>query len=158
MTCGSLVVLFVTACGAATPSAAPAPVGAGAGARAASASTSAVCCPRRGAGARTAPGVSESSSSGPQWRIAHQRRLQTGSLLADAQARYLVDMVKEKLISKGQAISRIAPEDIERLFYPVIDMKVPKGRKAAVYPGGLTPSELAVGWAAAGKRRVDQMP
>src|SRR5439155_19590344 len=30
-----------------------------------------------------------------------------------------VDMVKEKLITKGQAVSRIAPEDIERLFYPV---------------------------------------
>ena len=36
------------------------------------------------------------------------------------------DMVKEKLISKEQAISRIAPEDIERLFYPVIDMKIKK--------------------------------
>lgn len=36
------------------------------------------------------------------------------------------DMVKEKLITKEQAISRIAPEDIERLFYPVIDSKIKK--------------------------------
>src|SRR5476649_349579 len=31
------------------------------------------------------------------------------------------DMVKEKLITKEEAINRIAAEDIERLFYPVID-------------------------------------
>jgi pyruvate, orthophosphate dikinase len=36
------------------------------------------------------------------------------------------DMVKEKLITKEQAVSRVLPEDIERLFYPVIDPKVSK--------------------------------
>jgi pyruvate,orthophosphate dikinase len=36
------------------------------------------------------------------------------------------DMVKEKLITKEVAISRIMAEDIERLFYPVIDPKVNK--------------------------------
>ncbi len=35
-----------------------------------------------------------------------------------------VDMVNEKLLTKEQAISRITPEDIERLFYPVIDPKL----------------------------------
>jgi len=37
-----------------------------------------------------------------------------------------VDMVKEKLITKEQAVQRIAPEDIERLFYPVIDPQIPR--------------------------------
>jgi pyruvate,orthophosphate dikinase len=35
-----------------------------------------------------------------------------------------VDMVNEKLLTKEQAIARISPEDIERLFYPVIDPKL----------------------------------
>ncbi len=35
-------------------------------------------------------------------------------------------MANEKLISKEEAIERIKPEDIERLFYPIIDSKVDK--------------------------------
>ncbi|MCL2641379.1 MAG: pyruvate, phosphate dikinase, partial [Phycisphaerales bacterium] len=37
-----------------------------------------------------------------------------------------VDMVKEKLLTKEEAVMRIQPEDIERLFYPVIDPKLDK--------------------------------
>ncbi len=37
-----------------------------------------------------------------------------------------VDMAKEGLITKEEAIDRIKSEDIERLFYPVIDPSVPK--------------------------------
>jgi pyruvate,orthophosphate dikinase len=37
-----------------------------------------------------------------------------------------VDMAKEGLITKQEAIERIKSEDIERLFYPVIDPSVPK--------------------------------
>ena len=37
-----------------------------------------------------------------------------------------LDMVKEKLITKEEAIKRIASDDIDRLFYPVIDPKTPK--------------------------------
>jgi pyruvate,orthophosphate dikinase len=37
-----------------------------------------------------------------------------------------VDMVRERLITKEEAIERIKPEDIERLFYPVIDQAVPR--------------------------------
>ncbi len=33
---------------------------------------------------------------GPRWRIGHQRRIRTGSLLADVQAKYLTDMVAAK--------------------------------------------------------------
>src|ERR1700676_5733657 len=32
-----------------------------------------------------------------------------------------VDMAKEGLISKEEAIERIKPEDIDRLFYPIVD-------------------------------------
>jgi pyruvate,orthophosphate dikinase len=37
-----------------------------------------------------------------------------------------MDMANEKLIAKEQAVMRIKPEDIERLFYPVIDAKFDK--------------------------------
>jgi pyruvate,orthophosphate dikinase len=36
------------------------------------------------------------------------------------------DMVGERLITRVEAVGRIMPEDIERLFYPVIDPSVPK--------------------------------
>jgi pyruvate, orthophosphate dikinase len=35
-----------------------------------------------------------------------------------------VDMANEKLITKEEAVLRIKPEDIERLFYPVIDIEL----------------------------------
>ena len=41
--------------------------------------------------------------------------------------RMAVDMANEKLISKDEAIERIKAEDIERLFYPVVDPNVAKG-------------------------------
>ena len=41
--------------------------------------------------------------------------------------RMAVDMAKEKLISREEAIERIKAEDIERLFYPVVDPNVAKG-------------------------------
>jgi pyruvate,orthophosphate dikinase len=50
----------------------------------------------------------------------------TGKRTPAAAFRIAVDMAKEKLITKGEAIERIKPEDIERLFYPVIDGKVDK--------------------------------
>ncbi|HEY2461060.1 MAG TPA: pyruvate, phosphate dikinase [Candidatus Acidoferrum sp.] len=50
----------------------------------------------------------------------------TGKRTPAAAFRIAVDMANEKLITKQQAIKRITPEDIERLFYPVIDPKVDK--------------------------------
>ena len=41
-----------------------------------------------------------------------------------------VDMVRERLISKEEAILRTNAEDIERLFYPVIDQAVPRAELA----------------------------
>jgi pyruvate,orthophosphate dikinase len=48
----------------------------------------------------------------------------TGKRTPAAAFRIAVDMANEKLISKEEAVERIKPEDIERLFYPVIDSQV----------------------------------
>ena len=48
----------------------------------------------------------------------------TGKRTPTAAFRMAVDMADEKLITKEEAIQRIQPADIERLFYPVIDAKV----------------------------------
>src|SRR6202171_6079570 len=50
----------------------------------------------------------------------------TGKRTPAAAFRIAVDMANEKLISKEEAILRVKPEDIKRLFYPVIDAKVDK--------------------------------
>ncbi|MCC8109313.1 MAG: pyruvate, phosphate dikinase [Planctomycetes bacterium] len=44
----------------------------------------------------------------------------TGKRTPAAAFKIAVDMVKERLITKEEAIGRITPEDIERMFYPVI--------------------------------------
>jgi len=48
----------------------------------------------------------------------------TGKRSPAATFRIAQDLVKEKLISKEDALQRIGPADIERLFYPVIDPKI----------------------------------
>ncbi len=48
----------------------------------------------------------------------------TGKRSPQATFTIAVAMVKEKLISKEEALSRITSEDIERLFYPVIDPNI----------------------------------
>jgi pyruvate,orthophosphate dikinase len=50
----------------------------------------------------------------------------SGKRTPTAAFRIAVDMADEKLITKEQAILRIQPADIERLFYPVIDAKMDK--------------------------------
>jgi len=50
----------------------------------------------------------------------------TGKRTPAAAFKMAVDMANEKLITKEDAILRIKPEDIERLFYPVIDSKLDK--------------------------------
>jgi pyruvate, orthophosphate dikinase len=54
----------------------------------------------------------------------------TGKRAPAATFRIAVDMTKEGLISKEEAIERIKGEDIDRLFYPVLDPAVPKGELA----------------------------
>src|SRR5580692_9100542 len=48
----------------------------------------------------------------------------TGKRSPSAAFRIAVDMVNEKLINIEEALERIKPEDVERLFYPVIDQKL----------------------------------
>jgi pyruvate,orthophosphate dikinase len=50
----------------------------------------------------------------------------TGKRTPAAAFRIAVDMANEKLITREEALLRIKSEDIERLFYPVIDSKVDK--------------------------------
>jgi pyruvate,orthophosphate dikinase len=55
----------------------------------------------------------------------------TGKRTPAAAFRIAVDMANERLIRKEEAVERIKPEDIERLFYPVIDSKVDRKSLAA---------------------------
>jgi pyruvate,orthophosphate dikinase len=50
----------------------------------------------------------------------------TGKRTPSATFRMAVDMASEGLISRDEAILRVKPEDIERLFYPVIDSATPR--------------------------------
>jgi len=72
----------------------------------------------------------------------------TGKRTPAAAFRIAVDMANERLISKEDAIQRIKSEDIERLFYPVIDAKVDrKSLEARILATGIN----AVPGAAVGK-------
>jgi pyruvate,orthophosphate dikinase len=72
----------------------------------------------------------------------------TGKRTPAAAFRIAVDMANEKLISKEAAVDRIKPEDIERLFYPIIDAKVDRKSLTAKI---LTTGIDAVPGAAVGK-------
>lgn len=50
----------------------------------------------------------------------------TGKRSPQASFRIAVEMVKERLITKEEAVARLTPADIEGLFYPVIDHKIGK--------------------------------
>src|SRR6201997_1082963 len=50
----------------------------------------------------------------------------TGKRTPAATFKIAMDMANEKLITKEEDILRVKPEDIDRLFYPVIDSKVDK--------------------------------
>jgi pyruvate, orthophosphate dikinase len=72
----------------------------------------------------------------------------TGKRTPAAAFRIAVDMANEKLITREEALLRIKPEDIERLFYPVIDSKVDKkSLSAKILAAGIN----AVPGAAVGK-------
>jgi len=55
----------------------------------------------------------------------------TGKRSPAAAFRMAVDMANEKLITVEEALERIKPEDIERLFYPVLDPKLPRNELAS---------------------------
>jgi pyruvate,orthophosphate dikinase len=72
----------------------------------------------------------------------------TGKRTPAAAFHIAVDMANEKLISKEEAVGRIKPEDIERLFYPIIDSQVDRKSLVARI---LTTGINAVPGAAVGK-------
>jgi pyruvate, orthophosphate dikinase len=72
----------------------------------------------------------------------------TGKRTPAAAFKIALDMANEKLITKEQAVLRIQPADIERLFYPVID---PKFDKKTLQEKILTHGIDAVPGAAVGK-------
>ncbi len=83
----------------------------------------------------------------------------SGKRTAAAAVRIAVEMVKEKLISKEEALLRLEPRQIDQLLHPVIDPKakldvIAKGLPAS--PGAATGAavfhaEKAVEWATEGK-------
>jgi len=91
----------------------------------------------------------------------------TGKRTPTATFQMAVDMAKEGLISKEEAIERVKAEDIERLFYPVIDASVQRTdllrRKLAVgvnaVPGAAVGQAVftaheAEAWAKEGKKVI----
>jgi pyruvate,orthophosphate dikinase len=81
-----------------------------------------------------------------------------------AAVRIAMDMVKEKLITKEQALMRLTPAQLEELLHPVIDPKVEMTHKPLVKglpagPGGATGQIVftafdAVEWAKLGKKVI----
>ncbi|HWG59231.1 MAG TPA: pyruvate, phosphate dikinase [Candidatus Acidoferrales bacterium] len=55
----------------------------------------------------------------------------TGKRSPSAAFRIAVDMANEKLIKVEEALERIKPEDIERLFYPILDPKLQRSELAS---------------------------
>ncbi|MFH1875383.1 MAG: pyruvate, phosphate dikinase [Candidatus Omnitrophota bacterium] len=81
-----------------------------------------------------------------------------------AAIRMAVDMLKEKLISKNEAIMRVTPAQLDELLHPIIDPKEEATRKPLVKglpagPGGANgmivfTANDAVTWAKAGKKVI----
>ncbi len=72
----------------------------------------------------------------------------TGKRSPAATFRIAMDMANEGLISKGEAIQRIQPDDVERLFYPVI---APATKKEELAKRKIASGVNAVPGAAGGK-------
>ncbi|MEW5875528.1 MAG: pyruvate, phosphate dikinase [Candidatus Zixiibacteriota bacterium] len=86
----------------------------------------------------------------------------TGKRTAQAGVKFAVDMVKEKLITREEALLRIKPEDLDQLLHPRIDPTVevtPIAKGLAASPGAVSgkvvfSSEHAVAMAAKGEKVV----
>ncbi len=91
----------------------------------------------------------------------------TGKRSPSAAFQIAVDMVNEKLIKVEEALERIKPEDVERLFYPVIDPKMSRTELSSrllvtgnnAVPGAAVgkavfTAQAAEEWAARGERVI----
>ncbi|MFA5807585.1 MAG: pyruvate, phosphate dikinase, partial [bacterium] len=91
--------------------------------------------------------------------VLYMLQTRNGKRTAAAAVKIAVDMVKEKLITKEEALLRLEPQQIDQLLHPVIDPKakldvVAKGLPAS--PGAATGAAVfhadkAVEWATEGK-------
>ncbi len=81
-----------------------------------------------------------------------------------AAVKMALDMVREKLISKEEAVMRVTPEQLDELLHPIVDPEAEKAQKPLAKglpagPGGATgkivfSSEDAVKWAKSGKKVI----
>ena len=81
-----------------------------------------------------------------------------------AAVKMAMDMVKEKLIKKEEAVLRVSPAQLDELLHPIIDPKAEKGAKILAKglpagPGGANgqivfSAEDAVAWAKKGKKVI----
>ncbi len=66
----------------------------------------------------------------------------TGKRTAQAAVKIAVDMVKEKVITREEAILRVEPSQLDQLLHPVID---PKAKKEVIAKGLTASPGVAVG-------------
>ncbi len=50
----------------------------------------------------------------------------TGKRSARATFRIAADLAREKVITRSEAVTRVTPDDVERLFYPILDPATPR--------------------------------
>ncbi|MBI5695578.1 MAG: pyruvate, phosphate dikinase [Nitrospirae bacterium] len=77
-----------------------------------------------------------------QENVLFMLQTRTGKRTAQAAIKIAVDMVKEKLISKEEAILRVEPNQLDQLLHPIID---PKAKKTVIAQGLKASPGAAVG-------------
>ncbi|MBN2594900.1 MAG: pyruvate, phosphate dikinase [Sedimentisphaerales bacterium] len=77
-----------------------------------------------------------------QNKVLYILQTRTGKRTAEAAVKIAVDMVKEKLISKKEAVTRVKPEQLDRLLHPHFD---PKAQRTAIAKGLPASPGAAVG-------------
>jgi pyruvate,orthophosphate dikinase len=95
--------------------------------------------------------------SGRFWML----QCRVGKRNGPAAVRMAVDMVKEKLIKKEEAVTRVTPDQLDELLHPIIDPKAEKASKPIAKglpagPGGAVgqivfSAQTAVDWKKSGK-------
>jgi len=97
-----------------------------------------------------------------QENVLYILQTRTGKRTAEAAVKIAVDMVKERLINKKEAVTRVTPEQLDRLLHPHFDPKakrevIAKGLPAS--PGAAVgqvvfTAETAEAWKKKGKRVI----
>jgi len=77
-----------------------------------------------------------------QENVLYILQTRTGKRTAEAAVKIAVDMVKERLITKEQAVTRVTPEQLDRLLHPHFD---PKAKREVIAKGLPASPGAAVG-------------